>query len=243
MKILIGIVTYGKQRYCLDEFLESLKAQSIKADVLFVVNNGEDAYTKLINSKGFRAEEDPKPAATRIDKILNGRRHLRKHALNNGYDYIFFVDSDIMLPPRALEYLLATKTDVVTGVYLNVFEMGGKKVIAPVVFKDLGGGNAQLYTYEGIAPPKVIDIGAAGLGCTLATREVLEAIEFRTFGKSATGGEDMAFYVDAREKGFKTMVNTFVKAIHRPYPKEDPRAKAFEWTKKMEDDTYTLDSN
>jgi len=61
---------------------------------------------------------------------------------------------------------------------------------------------------------------------------VLEAVDIRTFGGS--GGEDMAFYVDARAKGFTAYANTMIKCVHRPYPKEDPRAVAFEWRKRYE---------
>lgn len=228
-KVLIGVVTYGKHRFCLDEFLECLDKQTMKADVLFVVNNGESAYASLIRSKKFNAVEDPKPASTRIDKILNGRNYLRDYALKNNYDYLLFVDSDIMLPPNAVEILVAPGIDVLTGVYLNVFEMDGKKVIAPVLFKDLGDGNCQLYKLDAVESPKVMDIGAAGLGCTLISRKVLEAVDFRTFSNSATGGEDMAFYVDARKKGFRTVATSFVKCVHRVYPKDDPRSQLFEW--------------
>jgi len=239
-KVLIGVVTHSKDRYCLDEFLESLKKQTAKVDILFVVNNGESAYTSLIKSKGFTAIEDPKKAETRIDKILNGRKYLREHALKNNYDYLMFVDSDIMMPSQAVEGLLVTKADVATGVYLNVMELDGKKVVAPVVFKDLGGGNCQLYTYEGIAPAQILEIGAAGFGCTLISRKVLEAVSLRTMGNSTTGGEDIAFYLDARAKGFKTVANTLIKCIHRPYPIDDPRAKVFEWHKRVEHEhTFT----
>jgi len=65
----------------------------------------------------------------------------------------------------------------------------------------------------------------------------------RTFNNSQTGGEDMAFYVDARAKGFKTMANTFVKCLHMPYPKDDKRAKLFEWRKIMRDTTRTIKFN
>ncbi len=239
-KVLIGVVTYGKHRYCLDEFIECLNAQTVKADALFVVNNGESAYASLIKSKGFKVEEDPKPASTRIDKILNGRKFLREYALKNNYDYLLFVDSDIMLPPNAFELMFSAKVDVLTGVYLNVFVLDGKKVIAPVLFKDLGDGNCQLYTVDAVTPNKVLEIGAAGLGCTMISRKVLEAVDFRTFGNSTTGGEDMAFYLDARLKGFRTIATTFVKGVHRPYPKEDPRARMFEWKKIVVDTDYRV---
>jgi len=239
-KVLIGVVTYGKQRYCLDEFCDSLSKQTVKSDILFVVNHGEDAYATLIRSKGFKVVEDPTPATTRIDKILNGRNYLRDHALKNDYDYLLFLDSDIMIPANGVEILLSPKIDVLSGAYLNAFEIDGEKVVAPVMFKDLGNGECQLYTYNAVAPPQVFEIGAAGLGCTLISKKVLEKIKFRTFSNSATGGEDMAFYVDARAKGFRTFGSSFVKCVHRPYPKDDPRAGAFEWRRNVERWNYKL---
>jgi len=229
VKLLIGILTYGKQRYCLDEFSESLIAQRVKADYLFVVNNGESAYCTLLKSRNLNAVEDPVPASTRIEKIVNGRNYIRDYALKNDYDYLLFVDSDVILPKNAILFLYGSKSDVVSGVYLNNFNFDGKNVIAPVLFKDLGNGECKLFTYEGVAGGEIIDIGAAGLGCCLISRKVLEAVPFRTFGNSATGGEDMAFFVDARAKGFKTVANLAVKCIHRHYPIDDPRSKLFEW--------------
>lgn len=239
-KVLIGVVTYGKQRYCLDEFLECLGKQTVKVDVLFVVNNGESAYATLLRSKNQNAVEDPKPAANRIEKIVNGRKFIRDYALKNGYDELIFVDSDIMLPSRGVEWLLATNGDVVSGAYLNAFELGGKTEIAPVLFKDLGNGECQLFTYDGVALPQILAIGAAGFGCTRIKRKVLEAVDIRAFPGSKSGGEDMAFYVDARAKGFKCFANTLVKCIHRAYPKDDPRSAMFEWRKKIEDWTFNV---
>jgi hypothetical protein len=100
-----------------------------------------------------------------------------------------------------------------------------------------------LFTYEGVAVPKVLEVGAAGFGCTLVSRKVLEAVDLRTFNNSETGGEDIAFFVDARAKGFKTVANTGVKCLHTPYPLNDPRAKLFEWRKIMRDTDRTLNLN
>jgi len=239
-KVLIGIVTYGKQRYCLDEFQQCLERQTVKADHLFVVNNGESAYATLLRSRKLNAVEDSKPASTRIEKIVNGRNYLRDYALKNNYDYLLMLDSDVMLPNNALEILLSARVDVITGVYLNAFKMSDKTIIAPVVFKDSGNGECQLFTYEYVDAPKVFDVGAAGLGCTLISKRVLEQIQFHSFGNSTTGGEDMAFYVDARAKGFRTVGTSFVKCTHRPYPIDDKRAKFFEWKHRVPDWTVTI---
>lgn len=239
-KILIGIPTYGKQRYCLDHLIECIKKQTVRADVLFIVNHGETAYATLIRTKGFEAVEAPEPGKTRIENIVNNRKFLRQYALKKGYDYLLFLDSDIMLPARAIEFLLQTGADVASGAYLSVFNIGGKDVIAPVLYRDLGNGECQQYTYDGVASPKIMEIGAAGLGCVLISRKVLEKVDIRTFNKSDSGGEDMAFFVDARASGFKCVAHTGVKCLHMPYPITDERAKLFEWKRRVNDFSYDL---
>ena len=241
-KILIAVVTYGKHRYCLDNLLKCLRGQTVSADLLFVVNNGESAYATLLRSMNVNAIEDPKPAKTRIDKILNGRKYIREYVLKNEYDHVLFVDSDVMIPKQTIEILLSLKTDVACGAFLSVFEIGGKQVIAPMLFKDLGDGNCQLYTYEGTVVPQILEIGAASLGCTLISRKTLQAVDFRTFGNNTTGGEDIAFFVDARAKGFKCIAHTGVKCLHTPYPLTDSRAKMFEW-KRGESTNYNINLN
>lgn len=233
-KILIGVVTHSKHKHCLDEFQLALEKQNAAFDSLFVVNNGEGAYATLLRSRGLNAVECPTKASTRIEHIVNNRNHIRDYALKNDYDAVLFVDSDVILPEFALRALAMTPGDIVSGAYLNALGLGDKTVVAPVLFKDLGNGECQVYTYEGVAYPQILPIGAAGLGCTFAKRNVLEAVQFRTMGNSTTGGEDMAFYVDARAKGFKTVANTLVQCPHRVYPKDDARARHFEWRKNIE---------
>ncbi|MBW2969552.1 hypothetical protein KY309_02970 [Candidatus Woesearchaeota archaeon] len=236
-KVLIGVVTHGKQRFCLDEFQESLDKQSVKSDVLFVVNHGESAYVSLLRSRNLNAVENPVSASSKIEHIVSGRKYLREYALKNGYDELIFVDSDVMLPAGGVEWLLATNGDVVSGVCLEAFMIDGKTVVAPFLFKDIGGGQCKQFTYDGIYRPQVVAIGAAGFGCVRIKRKVLEAVDIRA---NTSGREDISFFVDAREKGFKCFANTLVKCVHRVYPKEDARSGFFEWKRRIEDFNFDV---
>jgi len=220
-KVLIAISANSRHKYCLDEFAESLKNQ--KSDILFVVPKDQDAYAKLIRSKGFEVVENS-----------DDKKYLRDHALKNDYDYVLFVGDTILIPPNTAESLIETEGDVISGVYLNVFEIGGKKEIAPALFKDIGNGECKLFKYDHVAMPQIMEIGAASFGCTLVPKKVLEVVEFRT-GKMDPG---IAFYLDAREKGFKAMANTTVRCLHRPFPGDDPRAIHFAWTRRVEPNYY-----
>lgn len=236
-KILIGVPTHKGHKHCVDEFVEGLK-KSISADILFVVNNGESAYATFLRSKGLNAIENPEKTNERFENIVSHRNYIRKHALKNGYDYLFFVDSDVILPANALDTLLAAKKDIISGAYLNAFKLNGQTVIAPVLFKDMGKGEAQLYTYDGMYPARVIEIGAGGLGCCLIKRNVLD-IPFRLMPSGK--GEDIAFYLDAREKGYAPYAHTGVRCIHRGYPKEHELASVFEWTTNIEQGRTQID--
>lgn len=233
--VLIGVPTCLAKKYCLDEFISGLK--KVKADVLFVVS-GEEAYATLIRSKGYPAIMCENGEG-KFQSILNARKTIRKTFLDKGYDYLFFVDSDVILEDDTLEKLKKENKDVITGAYLNSFNLGREKVIAPVVFKDVPGG-AQLYTYEGMFPERVEEIGAAGLGCALIKKEVLEKIDFRLMdsGKS----EDIAFYLDARKNGFKAYVNTDVKCTHRCLPKDNESSWLYEWRTTIRSNTISIDS-
>lgn len=231
-KILVGVVTHGKKHYALDPLMNCLVKQTFPVDVLFVVANGQDAFATLIRSKNkdyVKVIENPESADSSANAVVSGRNYIRNYALKNDYDGVLFVDSDVMIPGLATELLMQVDADVVSGAYLNVFNIGGKDVVSPVLFKDMGNGECQLFKYDAVALPQIIDIGAAGLGCVLVKRKVLEQVEFRAFDNAKTGTDAMAFFVDARDKGFSCKAHTGVKCLHMPFPLSDERAKVFEW--------------
>ncbi|OYT32848.1 hypothetical protein DRJ22_04015 [Candidatus Woesearchaeota archaeon] len=236
MKTLIGIPTYSKQEYCLEEFTQALKSQKGEYDILFVVNNGETAYASLIKSKGFKVKENPEKTDGLKETVLSHRKLLRKHALDNNYDYLLFLDSDIILPDKfAIQRLLAAQKDIITGVYLDVFEIQGQKVSVPFLLREAKGGG-QLYTYQAMFPPRILEVGACGIACLLVSKKALEKTSF----DNNYANEGIGFCIKSKKQGFKIWADTSVKCIHRAFPRDDKRAKVFEWLTNIEDYTYEL---
>lgn len=239
-KVLIGIPTHKGQEYCLDEFLESLKGLKGEADHIIVVNYGEEAYATKIKSKGFNAVVSPEKGNERFEHILNGREYIRQYAIENGYDYLLFVDSDVMLHPETLNGLMSQDKDIITGAYLNAYKLGEETVLAPVIFKDKGNGEAQLYTYRGMFPARIEEIGAAGLGCCLIKTEVLKKIKFRLMPNGA--GEDIAFFLDARAQGYTAYAHTGIRLDHKPV-KDKKLQEAYKWKTVYADNVMEIDSS
>ncbi|HIH48575.1 TPA: hypothetical protein HA296_03120 [Candidatus Woesearchaeota archaeon] len=119
-----------------------------------------------------------------------------------------------MIPEGAHEQLLSCNADIATGVYLCNQEVNGKMVILPTLYVPFSDDEARVLSVKEIVPDKVIGISACGLGCCLIKRGVLEKAAFRHLTDSSTGGEDMAFCLDAAQAGVLLKAITAVKCDH-----------------------------
>ena len=211
-KILIGCPTYQGQAFCLDRFLEGLQKLKGDFDVLFVDNSEYPGYfetlqqVKVEGHKVVVLRDEPKDSGdSRIARIISSRNGCREYFLKNNYDYLFFLDTDMISPPDAISQLLVVDADIASGNYLCRQDINGKLLVLPALYKHHGNQLATL-TMEEAKQDKLIDIAVCGLGCCLIKRQVLEKIAFRPFAQSKTGGEDVAFCVDAQKERFSIKV-------------------------------------
>jgi len=245
-KILIGCPTYSKQEYCLPEFCRSLQRLTYQnKDILFVVDEKE--YQKKIQQQGFNCDCIPQTKTAKVEIVIDKRNAVRKRFLEGDYTHLLFLDTDIIVQKDAIEELLATDKDIATGVYLVPKQFGKKIGFIPCVFdfydEEKGGipfpysedesseksnekdsnekkrKQARVMIKQELYPNLVKEICFAGLGYCLIKRKVLEAIEFRKEGESDEGGEDIAFFIDARKNGFQAFVNSKPGSLHMVYPK------------------------
>jgi len=165
------------------------------------------AIDKLIVPDGVETE------IIRVDGygIANARNKIRQVVLDNNLDYVFFIDSDIIVPNNILAKLLALDADIATGIYVKkamptVTELYNwsldKTKIVPVLL-------AEMSTIK-----NPVELAACGFGATLIKRQVLEKIRFKweevaSFNSNATTyeSEDLQFCVDARKYDFKIVVD------------------------------------
>lgn len=213
-KILIGCPTYDGHAHCIQRFIESLKNLSYKNfDVLFVDNSLQDSYAKLISDAGYEVLRNP-ASGERIVNIINNRNLVIQRALEKKYDYLFFVDTDILLPVGAIEKLLAVDQPVVSGVYLGGLKIGNDVKIAPVLYDFSEREDyVKLFPMNDVLDDLVLAVAACGFGCCLVRADVLEKVKLR-FSEKTMSGEDVLFCHDARNLGYKIFANTGVKCTH-----------------------------
>lgn len=200
MKILVGAAISDKYSYCFDEFYNSIKQLDGNFDVLLVDNSETDSYFNQLKEKGVeiihgKYLEEPR------DRMIQNRNILRDYMINNNYDYLLCLDSDIVLNKYTLKNLLNHKKEVISAVYFRPLTNKGKTGIVPLILEYDENKKLKLVSIE---DKKVKKINMTGLGCILINKEVLKKISFRY----DQGFDDEAFCQDLEKYNIPLYVDT-----------------------------------
>ena len=123
--------------------------------------------------------------------IYTAREEMANAAIDEGYDYLLFIDSDIEFPPDALYRLLDKNCGMVTGIY---YQRGAEHL--PVICRKMEPFNCEIET--DVDREDLIPIVGCGMGFCLIKTEWLKEVRDK-YGKGTMFcpepglGEDFAF--------------------------------------------------
>lgn len=147
--------------------------------------------------------------------VYAGREKLVDKAIEEGFDYILWLDSDMIFEPDLMEKLFATGKDFVTGLYFT-----RKMPWLPVIFKKIDvtfGKQPTSEQYVDYPKEDVFEVDACGFGAVLMKTDVaIEVVKkFHTaFTPMLGAGEDIAFCLRCKELGIPMYCNSSVKLGH-----------------------------
>jgi glycosyltransferase involved in cell wall biosynthesis len=130
------------------------------------------------------------------------------------YDYLFSVDSDIVLPKDCLTKMINVEKDIITGMYIQRIPNTHNLEL----YKKTVHGELDRITC--IEKNRLIEIDGCGFGCILINSDVLRKMEYPHFVyKSAidhkdTISEDVYFCGKAKSLNFKIWVDTSIICSH-----------------------------
>lgn len=130
-------------------------------------------------------------------RIMEKYRRARQLTLDGGYDALFTIEADMVVPGDALMKLAEVDADVVYGLYVSRHTLNWYANLL------INGRKAKINRNPSLRRRlwhKVVESTGVGFGCTLIRRHVLESLDFRIGGNSAA---DTYFAEDCMKMGYK----------------------------------------
>ena len=122
-KVLLGIPTYDGKNYCLTRFVRGIHAlnkDGFQVRVLFVDNTADGGKNaKMIEAvSGYTCHHlDVSHCKTINEKLAMSHERLRQAAIAMKADYLFHVESDLLLDPMTLHALYTMNAPIATSGY------------------------------------------------------------------------------------------------------------------------------
>jgi glycosyltransferase involved in cell wall biosynthesis len=249
-KILVGSPIRQKPAI-LKEFLDSfrrLDKKDISLHYLFIDDNDVEESRVLLEA--FQHEVGPNCRILRADvaspvyvcnevthywnddlvwKVAGFKDKIIEVARDEEFDYLFFIDSDIVLHPMTLHQLVSANKEIISNIFWTTWVPGGPNL--PQVWLtdvynlyELKSSQEKITQEEALRrqnefigklkKPGVYEVGGLG-ACTLISRQALQkGISFRKIKNLTFWGEDRHFCVRAAALGIPLFVETTYPAYH-----------------------------
>jgi hypothetical protein len=217
-KVLLGAPVRDRG-WILPRFIEHVKAlrlDDILLDTLFIANDCQDNTVELLNDSKFNVKEvNGLPSKTKgsirgkygYGHLANLRNILVEEFLKTDCDYLFSVDTDILLPKDSLVKLINHNKDICSMLVCNQNGRSGKRAHNIMEYNYKIGRMVHIHTWK---ENWLIPIDLTGASY-LINREVLEAgVRY----KYDFQGEDVPFCKKAKELGFGIYCDTSLKPVH-----------------------------
>lgn len=153
------------------------------------------------------------------EKVAGFKDAIIDYAKNHKFDYLFLVDSDIVLDKRTLLKLISCNVDIVANVFWTQWFPGD--VLRPQCFemKTMSGSKADVKKktidmHVQMRIPGLYEVNGTG-ACTLISYNALsKGVSFKKITNISLHGEDRDFCVRANVLGFKLYMDTTYPAYH-----------------------------
>ena len=136
---------------------------------------------------------------------LGARNNLSRRCLDEGFDYLWFMDDDHSFASDLLEKLLASAMEFDLPIVMPLCTTRRPPFHLVTYGRNPDESNPDPYlpiSLEGAPAEGIIELEAGGTAGMLIRRDVLEAVEEPWF-KNTPRSEDIVFCEDAKAKGFK----------------------------------------
>jgi len=146
-----------------------------------------------------------------IGRVAAFRERILRHARDSGADAVFLVDSDLVLQPQTLVYLIKSGKDIISEVFWTAWTPGAVEM--PNVWEVDHSGLDSAFL-AGLRRPGVYRVGGLG-ACTLISRAaILAGVSYKSLYNLSWWGEDRHFCVRAVALGLDLWADSHCPPLH-----------------------------
>lgn len=220
-KVLVGITVFDGKEYIWDKFYENLKKLDYpNYDIMVVDNSASKKFYKKLLKQGVPITHI-KRAETSREALADAQNVIRDKVLSEDYDYLLFVESDL-LPPRDIIQRLMRHNQLSVGVmYYIGYHYNPREPPRPCLFgldrrADGSLGTKNLPPQEGWAffGHGLVKIHGCGFGTTLIKRVLLEKYKFWHSLEKPIKHSDVLWYMNLHNDGYSAYVDTDIVVPH-----------------------------
>ena len=196
-----------------------LVPDGVSVDRFFVVNDCPEVIQEIHNAEYVICDTNDTYEQSggnhlwsdrNLAKMVLLRNMTIRYALENGYDYWFSVDTDVVVQPETLRYLLEAEKDIISEIFWTRAPSGkGYWCNAWMYDQDRGMSADWL-------EPGLYRVGMTG-ACTLVNTKVFKAgVDYTPIHciREVLWGEDRWFGIRAAVLGFEAWLDTHCPAAH-----------------------------
>ena len=149
-----------------------------------------------------------------LSLVYVARERIAEIAVEGKYDYVLFLDSDMVFTPDLLRKLLKADKDIVSGLAFM-----RKPPFLPCIYTQLRLGEAGEKQEERLTDfnAGLVPVEGCGLACCLIKTDVFRVLKKRNnslFWPVFGYGEDLTFCFKARKEKFEIWADTRVRVGH-----------------------------
>lgn len=150
--------------------------------------------------------------------VYDTRNQLAGKAINEGFDRVLWLDSDMTFSPDLVQRLAAhldRGIEFVSGLYMT-----RKTPIVPCIFSDVSGEPPQSTQYCDYPENSFFEIAACGFGGVMMTTDLLRRVVAEyglPFSPFIGAGEDISFCMRCKALGVPMYCDSSIKLGHIAY--------------------------
>lgn len=243
LRILIGSSICQKPRL-LEKFLGSIQriaVSDLDISFLFIDDNQEEKSSDLLHEAALGRSKlvlhaPPRETIYRTDEIkhywddslvlrvANLKNEIINYAIDNEFDYLFLIDSDLLIHPNLIEHLVAQKKDVISEIFWTAWQPGMMPLPNVWMYDNYEMAHPSLSDEERTAKtlefltrlgqPGTYEVGGLGACTLLAVSALKRGLNFSPVKNVSFWGEDRWFCIRAAALGIKLFVDTHFPAKH-----------------------------